>query len=268
MGGLAASEEFLVLSPSLPGLRSSVQQSITRDSWAGRPSIVELAVELGLDEGKVVEILCYVGQPRSLSEPFGEAGDSSSVTWSRTLGRLAVRRRRRVGHPLALAPPLPVHRTSSGDLRNPKAVADGMADGPDGSPPHRFDQRRPAVTQQVVAHPRRPGRRVVGLSVPRMKAASPSTRLISRSSPTNTATTTTTTGKRKHLNRRASRTSLAHGAGEVRHGSIGHPGPATPLEQPDRIGPVGVRRHSPWRAPTPPAELPSDGSPLACRVLR
>jgi RNA polymerase sigma factor (sigma-70 family) len=41
-----------------------------------RPSIVELAVELDLAEGKVTEILCYVGQPRSLSEPFGEAGDS------------------------------------------------------------------------------------------------------------------------------------------------------------------------------------------------
>jgi RNA polymerase sigma factor (sigma-70 family) len=38
------------------------------------PSVGELAVELELDEEKVTEILRYVGEPRSLSEPFGEAG--------------------------------------------------------------------------------------------------------------------------------------------------------------------------------------------------
>jgi DNA-directed RNA polymerase sigma subunit (sigma70/sigma32) len=40
-----------------------------------RPSINELAVELGLDEKKVSEILRYVGEPLSLSEPLG-GGDA------------------------------------------------------------------------------------------------------------------------------------------------------------------------------------------------
>jgi RNA polymerase sigma factor (sigma-70 family) len=41
-----------------------------------RPSVGELAVELDLGEQKVTEILRYVSEPRSLSEPFGEAGES------------------------------------------------------------------------------------------------------------------------------------------------------------------------------------------------
>jgi RNA polymerase sigma factor (sigma-70 family) len=41
-----------------------------------RPSVGELAVELDLDEKKVTEILRYVGEPLSLSEPFGETGDA------------------------------------------------------------------------------------------------------------------------------------------------------------------------------------------------
>jgi RNA polymerase sigma factor (sigma-70 family) len=40
-----------------------------------RPSIGELAVELGLEEEKVSEILRYVSMPLSFSEPFGENGD-------------------------------------------------------------------------------------------------------------------------------------------------------------------------------------------------
>jgi RNA polymerase sigma factor (sigma-70 family) len=41
-----------------------------------RPSVGELAVELDLDENKVTEILRYVREPLSLSEPLGEAGDA------------------------------------------------------------------------------------------------------------------------------------------------------------------------------------------------
>jgi RNA polymerase sigma factor (sigma-70 family) len=45
-----------------------------------RPTITELAEDLGLDESKVVEIIQYVGEPMSLSEPLrahsdGELGD-------------------------------------------------------------------------------------------------------------------------------------------------------------------------------------------------
>jgi RNA polymerase sigma factor (sigma-70 family) len=41
-----------------------------------RPSVGELALELDLDERKVIEILCYVGQPLSLSESFGDADNA------------------------------------------------------------------------------------------------------------------------------------------------------------------------------------------------
>jgi RNA polymerase sigma factor (sigma-70 family) len=40
-----------------------------------RPSTRELAVELDLEEEKVTEILGYIGEPLSLSEPFGKEGD-------------------------------------------------------------------------------------------------------------------------------------------------------------------------------------------------
>jgi RNA polymerase sigma factor (sigma-70 family) len=41
-----------------------------------RPTIAELAADLGLDEYKVVEIIRYAGEPASLSEPLRSDGDA------------------------------------------------------------------------------------------------------------------------------------------------------------------------------------------------
>jgi RNA polymerase sigma factor (sigma-70 family) len=41
-----------------------------------RPTIAELAEDLGLDEHKVVEIIRYIGEPMSLSEPLRADGDA------------------------------------------------------------------------------------------------------------------------------------------------------------------------------------------------
>ena len=41
-----------------------------------RPTIAELAADLGLDERKVVEVIRYAGEPISLSEPLGAYGDA------------------------------------------------------------------------------------------------------------------------------------------------------------------------------------------------
>src|SRR5438270_141148 len=46
-----------------------------RDQLGRRPTITELAEDLGLDESKVVEVIRYVAEPMSLSEPLRADSD-------------------------------------------------------------------------------------------------------------------------------------------------------------------------------------------------